>query len=224
VSGRPIPLVRRPSIARILEFLHEVVAFDLRKDGGCGDDRAGSVGLHLHLDGQIDAERIVGPVDGPEQVIGCGEPVVGAVQQNAARNEAMAGYLGESATARQAKSGDDAPVIDLLRGGVAHCAGQRPFTHGVDEGLASTSGKRFRVGETFRNRRGIDTDKRYAHGDGARESPAPHLVHSSNDPPAAREADLEVTRGGRHEASGTDANTSWCAMSVVQRDVGQITA
>ena len=149
---------------------------------------------------------------------------MGAVQQDAARNEAVAGYLGQSAAARQAKRGNDAPVIDLLWGGVANCAGQRPFTHGVNEGLASTSSQRFRVGETLRNRCGVDTNESHAHGDGARESPTPHLVHSSNDPPAAREADLEVTRGGRHEASGTDANTSWCAISVVQRDVGQITA
>ena len=48
-----------------------MIPFDLCKDGGCGDDRAGRVGLHLHVDGQIDAKRIVGPVDGPKQVVGC---------------------------------------------------------------------------------------------------------------------------------------------------------
>ena len=71
VGGRPIPLVRCPSVARILEILHEVVSFDLCEDRGCGDDRAGCVSLHLHLDGQIDAKRIVGPIDGPKQIIGC---------------------------------------------------------------------------------------------------------------------------------------------------------
>ena len=149
---------------------------------------------------------------------------MGAIQQYATRYEAVAGYLGESAAARQAQRGDDAPVIDLLWGGVANCTRQRPFTHGIDEGLASTSGQCFRVGKTFRNRRGIDSNERHTHGDRTCESPAPHLVHASNDPPPAREGDLEVTRGSRHEASGTDANTSWCAISVVQRDVGQITA
>ena len=71
---------------------------------------------------------------------------------------------------------------------------------------------------------GIDANERHTHGDRTGQSPAPHLIHPRNDPPPTRERDLKVTRGGRHEASGTDANTSWCAMSVVQRDVGQMTA
>ena len=139
-------------------------------------------------------------------------------------DEAVAGYLGQSAPARQTKRGDDAPVINLLWGGVANCASQGPFTHGIDEGLPPTSSQRFRVGEAFRNRCGIDANERHTHGDRTGQSPAPHLIHPRNDPPPTRERDLKVTRGGRHEASGTDANTSWCAMSVVQRDVGQITA
>ena len=97
----------------------------------------------------------------------------------------MAGYICESATARQAKRGDDAPVINLLWGGLANCVRQPPFTHGIDEGLASTRSQCFRVSETFRNRCGIDTDKHHAHGDRACESPAPHLIHPSNDPPPA---------------------------------------
>ena len=149
---------------------------------------------------------------------------MGAIQQNTAGNEAVAGYLGQSSTTREAKRGDDAPVINLLRGGIANCTSQGPLTHGIDEGLASTSGQRFGVGEAFGNRWGIDTDERHTHGNRTRQRSAPYLVHPRNDPPPTREGDLEVTRGGRHEASGTDANTSWCAMSVVQRDVGQMTA
>ena len=119
------------------------VAFDLRKDGGCGNDRAGRVGLHLHLDGQLDAKRVLRPVDGAKKIVGCGQPIVGAVQQYTTGNEAVVGHLGESAAAREAKRSDDAPVIDLLRGGVANCASQRPIPHGTDESLTPTSGQRF---------------------------------------------------------------------------------
>ena len=100
VGGRPVALVRCPSVARILELLHEVVTFNLRENGRCGNDRAGRVGLHLHLDGQIDAERILRPIDGTEQIVGCGEPIVGAVQQHATGNEAVAGHLDQSSTTR----------------------------------------------------------------------------------------------------------------------------
>ena len=110
-----------------------------------------------------------------------------AIQEHATGHEAMAGYLGECAAPGQAQRDNDAPVIDLLRRGVANCARQRPFTHGTNEGLASTRRQRLGVGESFRDRCGIDTNKRHAHGDRARESPAPHLVHAGDDPPPLRQ-------------------------------------
>ena len=118
MCGRAIPLVRRPSVSGIVDLLHEVIACDLRKDRRRSDDCARRIGLDLHMDGQLTPKGILRSVNQAEKIIGSGQPIVGAVQEHATGNEAMAGYLGECAAPSQTQGRDNTPLINFLRRGV----------------------------------------------------------------------------------------------------------
>ena len=60
--GRAVTFIRCQPVLRIdqVEFAHQVVALDLRKNGGCGDRDGSSIALdqRLLLDEQIESQRI----------------------------------------------------------------------------------------------------------------------------------------------------------------------
>ena len=94
----------------------------------------------------------------------------------------------------------------------------------LDESVATARGERLGVGESSGDGRSVRPDEGDADGDWAGESTATDLVHAGDDPPARREGHLEVTRGCAHEDLGTDAKVSGRPTSVLQWDVGQMTA
>ncbi len=224
VRGRPVPLVRCPPVSGIVEVLHEAIARDLREDRSRRYGRAGRVGFDLHVDGKLTAERILGATERAEEIIRSRQPVVGSVQENATGDEAAAGDVGEGPATREPQRRDNAPLIDLSRRRVTDGRAERPRAYGLNKRLSPTRRQRLGIGEPFGDGLRFDTHQSHANCDGAGESPAAHLIHPCDNSPPPGEGHLKISRSGRHEAAGTAAKTSWCAMSVVQRAEGQMTA
>lgn len=116
---RSVALVRGPPVSRVIEPLHQMITCNFRKNGRGGHNRAGSIGLHLHVHRKFTPERILGAIDCSEEVTRRGKPIVGAIQENTAGDKAPLGYFRKRTASGEAQSRDDAPLIDLLRGRIA---------------------------------------------------------------------------------------------------------
>ena len=168
------------------------------------------------MHGKGDAERILGSVDDPEQVVGFGQPVMGSIQEDTTGDEASACDLGEGSAPGQAQGDNDPPPVDLLRRGVSDGTVLDPGLNRLDESVSTARGERLGVGEPGGYGRSVRPDEGDADGDRAGESTATDLVHAGDDPPARREGHLEVTRGCAHEGLGTNAKASGRPTPVLQ--------